>query len=135
MNPYETDPQKIPASDQYSAEPFYGRYHPQVDDFKPDVRYIQSYTPEALEYWGEIIGYCNDENRIYENDDEKGRDVFAVGSVIIKTSHRKRALTSSTHFRDYSFADENEKAAIALVKARIPTLRVPDIYFANKVCL
>ena len=43
MNPYVSDPDQIPATDQYADVPFYGRYLPRPDDFHVDPRHVNSY--------------------------------------------------------------------------------------------
>jgi hypothetical protein len=91
MNPYEANPSKIPSSDRYADVPFYGRYLPQPADFKPDPNHINSTTPESLTYWQSVLQQCDESHRIYENLDG-GRDVFALGSVIVKSSHMKAVL-------------------------------------------
>ncbi|KAG8421703.1 hypothetical protein J3458_003556 [Metarhizium acridum] len=65
---------------------------------------------------------------IYPADENEGRDVFAVGSIIVKSSHRHQ------HARiDYSYADANEVEAIAIARSVLEGVRVPDIYFAGKI--
>jgi hypothetical protein len=49
---------------------------------------------------------------LYDNKDG-GRDAFALGSVIVKSSHMKRMLEGSSAGRDYSCSDLNEVKAIA----------------------
>lgn len=134
MNPYEADPEKIPSTDRYADVPLYGRYLPRATDFIPDPRYIKSTTTEAIAYWTLVLEKCTDSNRIYEND-EGGRDVFALGSVIIKSSHLKPALEGRRSFRDYSYADANEVEAVALARRVLGEVKVPEIYFAAKVNL
>ncbi|KAI1331182.1 kinase-like domain-containing protein [Xylariaceae sp. FL0255] len=82
MNPYESDPAKIPATDLYADVPFYGRYLPRPDDFQVDPQYVNSESPGALRYWSSVLSLCTKSVRIYPAD-EGGRDVFALGSVII----------------------------------------------------
>ncbi|KAF2498662.1 hypothetical protein BU16DRAFT_579751 [Lophium mytilinum] len=127
MNPYETNPDKIPPSDRYIKEPLYGRYFPRPDDFKPEPTHINSITPESLKYWASVLGHCDESVRIYDNEDG-GRDVFALGSVIVKSSQLKEALE-----RDYSHADANEVAATDLARKVLGDCQVPKIYFANKI--
>ncbi|QPG95232.1 hypothetical protein C2857_007876 [Epichloe festucae Fl1] len=59
---------------------------------------------------------------------DEGRDVFAIGSVIVKSSHRHQDATV-----DYSYADANEVQAIAIAKSVLKGVRVPDIYFSGKI--
>lgn len=129
-NPYEADPEKIPPTDPYREEPFYGRYLPRPTDFKPEPAHIRSSSPDSVAYWQSVLSQCTVENRIYENE-TGGRDVFALGSVIVKATHLKQ-----NHGRDYALADANEVAATELARPVLDKLgiKVPQIYFAGKVC-
>lgn len=125
MDPYETDPGRIPSTDLYADVPLYGRYSPKPDDFRVDPQRTNSQS-----YWASVIELCNESIRIYPAD-EGGRDVFALGSVIVKSSH-----LHDTQEKDYSYADTNEIHAIAIAKDLFKdTIRVPEIYFAGKVLL
>lgn len=132
MNPYEADPNKIPPGDRYADVPFYGRYQPQPNDFRPDPQHIQSYSESSIKYWNSIIEQCTPNIRIYENTDG-GRDVFALGTVIVKSSHLKPQLEGRRSSRDYSLADENELEATKLARRALTEVKVPEIYFAGKV--
>ncbi|KAI1130224.1 kinase-like domain-containing protein [Nemania abortiva] len=132
MNPYESDPDKIPPTDRYADVPLYGRYCPQPSDFRPDEKHINSTTPESLRYWSAVLAQCTELNRLYESD-EGGRDVFALGSVIIKSSHLKVAPEGRRSQRDYSYADANEVEAIRLAKKILDDIKVPQVYFADKI--
>ena len=132
MNPYEARPDKIPSTDRYADEPLYGRYFPSPTDFRPDTKHVNSATPESLEYWSTVLQSCTESNRIYENQDG-GRDVFALGSVIIKSGHLKNTLEGRKSYRDYSYADANEVKAITLAKQVLDSVKVPQVYFAAKV--
>ena len=124
MDPYETDPVRIPSTDLYADVPLYGRYSPNPDDFRVDPQQTNSQP-----YWTSVIECCNESTRIYPAD-EGGRDVFALGSVIVKSSH-----LHDTQEIDYSYADSNEVRAIAIAKDLFKdAIRVPEIYFAGKVC-
>jgi nucleoid-associated protein YgaU len=85
-NPYEANPEKIPATDMYADVPFYGRYYPRPDDFRVDLQHVNSQTTDSLRYWASVVRLCTEDIRIYPAD-EGGRDVFALGSVIVKSSH------------------------------------------------
>ncbi|OTB19028.1 hypothetical protein K445DRAFT_382086 [Daldinia sp. EC12] len=111
--------------------PLYGRYSPRPTDFKPDAKHINSTTPESLNYWTTVLAQCTEHNRIYEND-EDGRNVFALGSVIIKSSHLKANPEGRRIHRDYSYADANEVEAIHLTKKILGNIKVPQVYFASK---
>ncbi|KAL4874793.1 hypothetical protein BJY04DRAFT_233274 [Aspergillus karnatakaensis] len=113
MNPFATDPEHIPPSDLYADVPLYGRYQPKPSDF--------SIQPEH------VVDLCDESIRIHPADDG-GRDVFALGSVIVKSSH-----LHNTSEIDYSFADANEIEAIAIARDVIRDIRVPEIYFASKI--
>ncbi|KAJ6779575.1 hypothetical protein PWT90_04739 [Aphanocladium album] len=75
------------------------------------------------------LSQCTSQNRIYENE-TGGRDVFALGGVIVKSTHLK-----DNQGRDYALADANEVAATALAKPALEKMgiRVPQIYFADKI--
>lgn len=86
MNPYGPNPNNIPATDRYADVPFYGRYFPRPDDFRVDLQHVNSQSAASLQYWVSVVDLCNESVRIYPAD-EGGRDVFALGSVIVKSSH------------------------------------------------
>ncbi|KAI3390434.1 hypothetical protein diail_9656 [Diaporthe ilicicola] len=132
MNPYEANPNKIPSTDRYADEPLYGRYFPLPSDFKPDASFIGDTTPDAIEYWASVLKDCTESNRIYENQDG-GRDVFALGQVIVKSSHLKEVPEGRRAHRDYSYADANEVKATAIARAVLKDVKVPKIYFASKI--
>ena len=132
MNPYEANPTKTPPTDRYADIPHYGRYSPSPTDFTPDMKHINSTKPESLIYWSTVLQLCTATNRIYESQDG-GRDVFALGSVIVKSSHLKTTLQGRKAHRDYSYADANEVQAIALARGVLGDTQVPQIYFAAKV--
>ena len=128
MNPYEADPIKIPANDPYSREPFFGRYLPRVDDFQVDKKHIRSEASESLDYWSSVLAKCDSSTILFDNP-WGGRDVFAVGSVIVKSSHRKNVS------RDHLYSDRNEVEATNLAKSALLELgvMVPQFYFAGQV--
>lgn len=132
MNPYEANPDNIPSTDRYADEPLYGRYFPLPSDFTPDPRFIGATTADAIEYWASVLKDCTESNRIYENQDG-GRDVFALGQVIVKSSHLKEVPGGRRAHRDYSYADANEVKATAIARAALDDVKVPKIYFASKV--
>jgi hypothetical protein len=132
MNPYESSPNRIPSTDRYADVPLYGRYFPSPTDFRPDTKHVNSTTSESIEYWSTVLQKCTEINRIYENQDG-GRDVFALGTVIIKSSHLKNTLEGRKSHRDYSYADANEVEAISLARKVLGSIKVPQVYFAAKV--
>lgn len=132
MNPYETDPALIPVTDPYADVPAYGRYRHREDDFRPDPKHFMSTSTESLEYWSSVLDLCNESSRMVEGY-EGGRDVFALGSVVIKSSHLNPERQGRRASRDHSYSDANEVAATRLVKEMLPDVRVPQIYFAGKV--
>lgn len=132
MNPYTTDPDDIPPSDLYADLPLYGRYHPRPDDFRVDRQHVNSHSADSLAYWASVIDLCNQSARIYPADDG-GRDVFALGSIIIKSSHLHTPRSTKYTEIDYSYADANEIRAIAIAKNVLEDVKVPKIYFTGKV--
>ena len=132
MNPYEANPDKIPPDDQYADLPLYGRYHPRADDFQPRPEHTNSSTAESLEYWASVLALCDASVRIFD-DQAGGRDVFALGGVIIKSGHLNAHSTGRRATRDYSYADANEVKATDLARKLLKDVRVPKIYFAGKV--
>lgn len=133
VNPYEADPDKIPPEDYYADVPLYGRYYPKPDDFQPDPAHINSTSAESLDYWASVLALCDASVRIYD-DQEGGRDVFALGGVIIKSGHLNAHDKGRRASRDYSYADANEVEATELARKLLKDMRVPKIYFAGKVC-
>ncbi|KAB8339162.1 hypothetical protein FH972_022097 [Carpinus fangiana] len=135
MNPYEADPRKIPEDDRYVKEPFYGRYLPQPEDFQVDRAQIQSSTAKSIAYWQSVLLKCDSSNCLYDNE-FGGRDVFALGSIIVKSRHLKPLLQEDSEpERDYSLADANEVKAITLARALLngTGIQLPEILFAGKV--
>ncbi|CAK7222404.1 hypothetical protein SCUCBS95973_004826 [Sporothrix curviconia] len=116
MDPYAADPDLIPATDLYADVPFYGRYLPRQDDFRVDPQHVSSQSPASLQYWESVLGHCNESNRIYPAV-EGGRDVFALGTVIVKSSHLHSLVDGKPAEIDYTYADANEVAAVALAKS------------------
>jgi len=134
MNPYTTDPDEIPPSDLYADLPLYGRYLPKPDDFRIDVQHVKSHSEASLKYWASVLDLCNESVRIYPAD-EGGRDVFALGTVIIKSSHLRIQKRLEYREIDYSYADANEVEAIAIAKDTLKPIRVPEIYFTGNVLI
>ncbi|KAG6094053.1 hypothetical protein E4U31_004632 [Claviceps sp. LM219 group G6] len=132
MNPYVSNPDDIPSTDQYADLPFYGRYFPRQDDFRVDLQYVNSQSSEALQYWASVLERCDESVRLFPAF-EGGRDVFALGTVVIKSSHLHNPGQSPPAERDYSYADANEVQAIAIAKSTLKDVRVPEIYFAGKI--
>ncbi|KFY35567.1 hypothetical protein V494_05801 [Pseudogymnoascus sp. VKM F-4513 (FW-928)] len=132
MNPYITNPGDIPAADKYADVPLFGRYFPRHDDFQVDPQHINSQSTASLQYWASVIELCSESVRIYPAD-EGHRDVFALGSVIVKSSHLHALANGEIKEIDFSYADANEVQAIAIAKNVLKDIRVPEIFFAGKV--
>ncbi|KAL7815636.1 kinase-like domain-containing protein [Trichoderma gracile] len=128
MNPYISHPDHIPKDDRYADIPLYGRYYPRPDDFRIDVQHINSTSEKSLQYWAAVLGLCTESNLIYPADANEGRDVFAVGSIIVKSSHRHQRTKT-----DYTYADANEVQAINIARRVLRGIRVPMIYFSGKI--
>lgn len=134
MNPYEADAQNIPKDDRYIQEPLYGRYLPRADDFKVDQAHVLSAKPEGFAYWQSVLKQCDSTNLIYDNPDG-GRDVFALGTVIVKSRHLKPVPDGGPESeRDYTLADANELKVTSLVRESLEDIgiQVPEILFAGK---
>lgn len=132
MDPYVSDPDSIPVADMYADVPFYGRYFPRSDDFRIDPQHINSQSVDSLKYWASVLDLCDESVRIYPAD-EDGRDVFTLGSIIVKSSHLHETKNGQPTEIDYSYADANELQAVDIAKGVLKDVRVPDIYFAGKV--
>ena len=140
-NPYEARSSMIPPEDRYSDVPLYGRYHPEESDFRPESKYFgtsnNNNSKESLLYWGSVLKQCDESVRIYESE-EGGRDVFALGSIIVKSSHLKDALEGRRAERNYTYADANEVKAVQMAEKVLEShgmnVKVPQIYFSGEVC-
>lgn len=130
-NPYEADADKISQDDRFYDVPLYGRYLPWEGEFKPEKRHINSKRPESLEYWENVLRMCVEKRRVCPGSNG-ARDVFALGSVIIKSSHLKPPIEAIA-CRDYSFSDANEVNALRLAREVLKDIQVPEIFFAGKV--
>ncbi|KAI9782685.1 MAG: hypothetical protein M1839_004672 [Geoglossum umbratile] len=113
MNPYVSNPDNA------------GRLH-------VDLQHVNSQSANFLQYWASVVDLCNESVRIYPAD-EGGRDVFALGSVIIKSSQLHKTRDGRHTEIDYLYADANEVQAVAIAKNVLRDVRVPEIYFAGKV--
>ena len=131
MNPYEADIDRVPTSDRFIKSPFYGRYLPKSDDFITDPEHVNSTSPESLQYWASVLDQCDESNRLFERY-EGNRDVFALGSVIVKSSHLLEG-PDGRECRDYTLVDTNEVQAIALARTVLEDIKVPMIHFAGQV--
>ncbi|KAJ5704233.1 hypothetical protein N7493_011371 [Penicillium malachiteum] len=79
-----------------------------------------------------VITFCTEENQIYPAD-AGGRDVFALGGIIVKSSHLHALEGDQPPEIDFSYADKNEFQAIALTNTVLHDVKVPEIHFAGKV--
>lgn len=63
--------------------------------------------------------------------------MFALGSIIIKSSHLHTQGSGKYTETDYSYADANEVQAIVIAKNVLNdvNVRVPEIYFEGKVLI
>lgn len=134
MNPYEADPNSLPADDPYLARSVhYGRYAPRQDDFRPrDDRWCQS-DPESISYWEDIVKkFCVPENSL--NSVPETREAFAVGSVIIRVDrdNDNEDVVSSDIYAHLN-ANESLAARKAEDALRTSEVAVPVIYFCGNV--
>ncbi len=105
-----------------------------VQEISRPIRSTSFVAAQSVQYWESALQLCTPDVRIYDNEDG-GRDVFALGRVIIKSSHLKHILQGRRSERDYSFADANEVRAVAQVADVLKDtgIQVPHIFFAGKV--
>lgn len=131
INPYETDPERIPRDDPYtSRSPHYGRYTPRDDDFKPRYDHWHQSDPETTAYWEEIVRHsCVQENSL---EVPGSRDVFATGSVVIRVDQENVDNTSTER---YSYVNANELSSARKAEDALKDLgvAVPVIYFCGIV--
>ncbi|KKY18611.1 putative aminoglycoside phosphotransferase [Diplodia seriata] len=152
INPFETDPSRLPLDDPFRDLPHYGRYAPSPTDFQPCASHILSTTPASIRYWEDVLTtHCNADTLMLSPVDDAepdnntssssvalGRWIFAVGGCIIKTNH---LAPPTRRRRDYSRVDANEVAALALVRKYVVDaggneaegVRVPRVYFAGRL--
>ncbi|KAF6842689.1 hypothetical protein CMUS01_02817 [Colletotrichum musicola] len=90
----------------------------QTCEFRINPEHVNCEYPASLQYWTSVIGLCDESARIYPAD-EGGLDVFALGNIIVKSSHLHEAGEI-----DYSYADSNEVNAISLAKDALKELNI-----------
>ncbi|GME22879.1 Aminoglycoside phosphotransferase [Neofusicoccum parvum] len=137
-SPYEADPSRIPATDEFRDMPHYGRYRPSPSDFVPERRHVLSTTAASIAYWEDFLqkNCTADTLMLSPVDDDPsvalGRWIFAVGGAVVKTNHLAPA---GRRRRDYAGVDRNEVEAVRLVRERVvgSDVRVPEVYFAGKL--
>ncbi|KAL1955324.1 hypothetical protein VTO42DRAFT_8664 [Malbranchea cinnamomea] len=101
---------------------------PADDDFVPDIARINlNDTTHSRHYWEEVLGLCNDETRLNVRAPGK-RDVFALGSVIVKSDHQAPEATG-----DYSAMDENECVAVKIVASALQDIQLPQCYLRTNL--
>lgn len=127
MNPYETDPQRIPKDDAYiSRSPYYGRYAPRDGDFRPRYdRWYQS-EPEESAYWEETVRkFWVAENCL---NVPGTREAFAIGSVVVRVDQES---VDDASVESYSCANANELSSGRKVEDALKEVgvSVPVIYF------
>ena len=59
--------------------------------------------------------------------------MFALGNIIVKSSHLHAQGSARCTEIDYSYADANELQAIAIAKNVLKDVRVPETHFTGKV--
>ncbi|KAI1136792.1 hypothetical protein F5Y05DRAFT_104355 [Hypoxylon sp. FL0543] len=129
MNPYETDHSKIPREDPYVGST-YGRYKPSPGDFVPDPPSGPSRDQDVIRYWERVIREkCTEANRMYSV--EGWRDVFGLGTVIVKSSH----LSAKPLDEDFATRDANHREATLTVGYFLArsNYQVPNVLFQGKI--
>jgi COMPASS component SPP1 len=130
-DPYETNPDKIPADDPFlSQSAQYGRYTPRADDFTP--RFMHWYQPDpALKtYWEKVAQqYCTPQ---YSLNITGPREAFAAGSIIIRVD---RELAEGPAAENFLFANANELLAAQKAEDSLREIgvTVPVIYFCGTI--
>ncbi|KAJ5234995.1 uncharacterized protein N7469_004163 [Penicillium citrinum] len=129
--PYETNPARIPRDDPFLAQsPQYGRYAPHASDFTPRYQTWHQSDPDINTYWREIAQkYSTPE---YSLNLSGPRDVFAVGSVIIRVDH-EAAHDGAAEW--YSCANANELSASRKMEEplREVGVTVPVVHFCGTI--
>ncbi|XXG97043.1 hypothetical protein Hte_003337 [Hypoxylon texense] len=117
----------------------YDRYSPSPNDFEVEAKHMNSHSRESLEYWASVLHRCDTSTRIYVCL-TGGRDVFALGSIIVKSSHLHKTGDGQPPEVEkyYVYHDANEVRATALAKTVLNQedlrhVRVPKTYFAGKI--
>lgn len=131
INPYETDPERIPKDDPYtSRSPHYGRYTPRDDDFRPRYDHWHQSDPETTAYWEEIVRKsCVQGNSL---EVLGGRGAFATGSVVIRVDQESMDDTSTER---YSYVNANELSSARKAEDALKDIgvAVPVLYFCGIV--
>lgn len=97
VNPYETDPARIPEDDPfYQRSPQYGRYLPRDDDFQPRYDDWCQFDPQATEYWESTVkALCTPENSLHLQGE---RQAYAAGRVIIRVDQEDAVGAAAERF-------------------------------------
>ncbi|KAJ0163864.1 hypothetical protein CTA2_2228 [Colletotrichum tanaceti] len=102
MSHFASRPEEIPDTDQHADVPLYGRCSPTPDDFRIDTQSsVRIYTAGG-----------------------GGRDVFALGSITIKSCHLHEGVGVRHTEIDYSNVDANEIRAIALARRVLADMNI-----------
>ena len=127
MDPYETDISKVPSTDQFVDLPLYGRYKATPEEFKVNEERGQ----EDIEYWESVLAKCSEDNKILNVPGKQ--DIFAVGNVIVRSSHIQDPKYHPID--DRRVRDLNEIDALEIVKQHFPKIPIPKVYFHGTVCV
>lgn len=131
VDPYETDPNKIPADDSFvSRSPYYGRYAPCADDFTPRFMHWHQDDPAINTYWQKVVEqYCTPQ---YSLNTDGSREAFVAGGIIIRVD---RDVAEGTMAEKYLFANANELAAAQKAEDSLRDIgvTVPVIYFCGTI--
>ncbi|KAL2867060.1 putative PHD transcription factor [Aspergillus lucknowensis] len=130
-DPYETDPERIPADDPFRQRSvYYGRYRPREDDFKPRDDEWCRRDLETIRYWEDTVKTLwAPENSLHVPG---ARQAYAAGSVIIRVDQED--VTDATTER-FSFLNANELSASRKAEDALRDLdvAVPKLYFCGPV--
>ncbi|RDW86515.1 putative PHD transcription factor [Aspergillus mulundensis] len=129
VNPYETDPARIPADDPFhQRSPNYGRYLPRVDDFQPRYNDWCQSDPSATEYWEDTVrALCIPENSLHLQGE---RQAYAAGSIIIRVDQEDAVGEAADKFLCLN-ANELNASRKAEHAFRNLGVAVPTIYYCG----
>ncbi|KAL4978183.1 hypothetical protein BDW66DRAFT_21995 [Aspergillus desertorum] len=129
VNPYETDPARIPEDDPfYRRSPQYGRYLPRDDDFQPLYDDWCQSDPQATEYWESTVkALCTPENSLHLQGE---RQAYAAGRVIIRIDQEDAVGAAAERFLCLN-ANELSASRKADNAFKHLGVDVPKIYFCG----
>jgi len=131
VNPYETNPERIPRDDPFLAQSaHYGRYSPQPDDFTTHYKRWYQSDPDANAFWQDIARkFCIPENSLGVSGP---REAFAAGGVVIWVD---REVADGPAAERYSCVNANALSAARKAEDALKEIgvAVPVICFCGTI--